>query len=80
MRVPVVAFGGGGPDEIIVHNETGLLIPPLDVERMASAAARLIADPALRQSMGQAARSRVEHIFNSQLNARSVERIYESLL
>lgn len=42
------------------HGETGLTVPPGDVDALAAALARLLGDPALRRRMGEAGRRRVE--------------------
>jgi glycosyltransferase involved in cell wall biosynthesis len=51
---PVVAARGGGADELIVDQVTGLFVPPGDPAELASAAAGLLADPSRRRAMGQA--------------------------
>jgi glycosyltransferase involved in cell wall biosynthesis len=51
--LPVVSFDCDfGPREIIVHNETGLLIPPDDVPALSEGILRLINDGDLRRRMG----------------------------
>src|SRR5436305_13671277 len=73
----VVASAVGGIPEVVVDQETGLLVPvdqqaespfePLDPERfssdLAAAINRLLTDPALRSKMGRAGRKRVEENF-----------------
>jgi glycosyltransferase involved in cell wall biosynthesis len=60
---PVVASTAGGASEAVIHEETGLLVPPLDVEAVATALDRVLVNPALRHQMGEAARKRVEQYF-----------------
>jgi glycosyltransferase involved in cell wall biosynthesis len=79
MQVPVIAFSGGGPDEIIEHGETGFLVPPADTSGMATAAERLLADPDARQAMGKAGRERARTLFNSASNVGQIELLYDSL-
>ncbi len=79
MRVPVIAFADGGPDEIIADGETGRLIQPHDTTGMAEAAVRLFDEPSTREAMGKAARARVETLFDSGAIARQIEGIYEWL-
>lgn len=55
---PVVATAAGGPLEIVVDSGTGLLVAPENPAPMAEAIIRLIDDPALRDSLGQAGRQR----------------------
>lgn len=52
---PVIATASGGPLELIVHERTGLLVPPRDVEALADTMSRLVADSTLRRSLGAAA-------------------------
>jgi len=56
--LPVVATAVRGPREQVMDGETGLLVPPATVAPLAAALARLVADPALRASMGAAGRAR----------------------
>ena len=42
---PVVAGDVGGLRDLVVHEETGLLVPPGDVEALRDALRRLLADP-----------------------------------
>ncbi|HYF58299.1 MAG TPA: glycosyltransferase [Burkholderiaceae bacterium] len=56
LGLPVVASDVPGIDEIVVHGETGFLVAEGDAAGFAEAAARLLADPALRERMGSHAR------------------------
>ena len=50
---PVIAVDRGGPREVVVDGETGLLVEP-DAEAFAQALARLAGDPALASRLGAA--------------------------
>ena len=80
MQVPVIAFSGGGPDEIIDHGKTGILVPAAGTNDMAAAAVRLLADPDARQAMGSAARERARLHFDSVANVQQIEQVYDSRL
>jgi glycosyltransferase involved in cell wall biosynthesis len=54
--VAVVATAVPGVASIVKSGETGLVVPVDDVGGMVAAVARLLADPALRECMGRAAR------------------------
>ena len=54
--VPVVAFDVGEVSHIVRRGETGALVRPGDLEALADAACRLLADPKARARMGTAAR------------------------
>jgi glycosyltransferase involved in cell wall biosynthesis len=56
---PVVASRVGGLGEAVVHDETGLLVPPADADALAAALARLARDAALRIRLGAGGRARV---------------------
>jgi glycosyltransferase involved in cell wall biosynthesis len=57
--LPVAATRTGGLLEVVVHGETGLLVPPGDPDALADALATLLTNHAYREQLGQAARSRV---------------------
>jgi glycosyltransferase involved in cell wall biosynthesis len=61
---PVVASAVGGLLDLVVDGETGLLVPPGDVEALRAALERLLADPALRGRLGAAARERAREHFS----------------
>ena len=56
----VVATRVGGVPELVLHDETGLLVPPDDAPVLAAALAQLTANADLRARMGQAGRRRVQ--------------------
>jgi glycogen synthase len=56
--LPVVASDVGGIPEVVRHGETGLLVPPGDVDALAAALDRLAADPGLRARLSAGARAR----------------------
>ncbi len=58
MGKPVIASALGGPAEIIQDQVNGLLCAPGDVDGLVRAAQRVLDDPELRRSLGQAARVR----------------------
>jgi len=57
---PVVAGAVGGLLDLVVHEETGLLVPPRDVQALREALHRLLADEKLRARLGANARRRAE--------------------
>jgi glycosyltransferase involved in cell wall biosynthesis len=61
--LPVVATDIRGPREQVVDGVTGLLVPPARVAPLAASLARLAADPALRQAMGQAGLARARALY-----------------
>ena len=63
MVKPVVATTTGGIPDIVVHEETGLLVAPGDPETLASAVGVLLDDKSRWVAMGKAGRQRVERLF-----------------
>lgn len=61
--VPVVCTDNGGPTEIVIHNETGLIIPRGDSARMADAIKTILYDKSIRIKMGKKARERAVEVF-----------------
>jgi glycosyltransferase involved in cell wall biosynthesis len=57
--VPVIVSDSGGPKELVEHNENGLITKSHDVDDFVRAIRTLIADPALRERMGNRARKSV---------------------
>jgi glycogen synthase len=93
-ETPVVASSVGGIPEVVEHGETGLLVVPeaisaTEVEPrnpeqfsrdLAAAVNVLLDDPALRQSMAEKARLRVEREFSWTSIARQTLGFYEELV
>ena len=74
-----LACDHGGIPEAIMHEETGLLVPTDDPEAARGALSRLMMDPALRNRLGSAARSRIEREFRwDRVAERMVSRLGES--
>lgn len=77
--LPVVASDVGGVREAVIEGDTGFLIPENDDVRLADRLRTLIADPALRASMGQAARARYEADFTFDRLVAEALSLYESV-
>ena len=59
--LPTVVSDQGGPQEVIVDGETGLISKGREVESFSNALISLVSDEELRHSMGKKARAHVEH-------------------
>ena len=62
--LPVVATRIRGPREQVSDEETGLLVPSMQVPPLAAALRRLAGDPALRAGMGVAGRARAMALYD----------------
>jgi len=78
--VPVVASRVGGVPEAVLHERTGLLVPPRDVDELAAACIDLIDDPAKRRRLGLAGRRFVEKYYVWQENCLAMEAVYQAAL
>lgn len=76
---PSIAAETGGVPEAVLHEETGLLVPPDDPDALADAIVKLLKDDELRQRLGRAARRRVEQELNWTSIARRVHGILEEV-
>ncbi len=63
FSLPVVATHWRGIPDVVDDGENGLLVPPRDATALADALEKLIADPVLRQAMGNAGRRKFEREF-----------------
>ena len=77
--VPVVATALGGPKEIIVSEDQGILIPAEDPRAIADAVIRLHGDPAFRERLARGGRERVVSAFSVDRYVGEIEEIYREL-
>jgi glycosyltransferase involved in cell wall biosynthesis len=80
MGVPVVTTDVAGAKELVLHEQTGYVLPQGDVNGLARAIITVVADEALRQRMSQAGRERVEDEFSFLTRLQRVEALYERVL
>jgi glycosyltransferase involved in cell wall biosynthesis len=77
---PVVASAVGGLSESVVSGETGILVPPGDVEALARALNVVLSDDRLARDMGAAGRRRVEAAFTADQAVEGTTAIWSELL
>jgi glycogen synthase len=75
-ETPVVASAVGGIVEVVEDGTTGFLVEPARPDALAAALRRVLDDPALARSMGQAGRRRVEERFSWASVAERTEQVY----
>jgi len=76
---PVVASAVGGIQEIVSHENNGLLVPPGDSDALAGAISLVLNDAELAKSLGMAGRETVEKRFSFEVVANRCLEIYNSL-
>lgn len=74
--LPVVASDLPGVRTVVRHGETGLLTPPNDLDALSSALSTLLADPVMRQRMGERARQLAMAHFSWERHLDGLEEIY----
>lgn len=80
MGLATVATCVDGVPEVVVDGTTGLLVPALEVAPLAEAIIALLADPARRKAMGEAARQHVITRFSREVMGRGMVDVYRKLL
>jgi glycosyltransferase involved in cell wall biosynthesis len=76
VEVPVVSTNVGGVGQSVVHEETGLLVPPRDADALAGAIERLLDDRNEAVRFARAGRARVERRYGLQRMVEATERLY----
>ena len=80
MGVPTVGTRMVGLVDSVVDGETGILVPPRDVDALADALSRMLSDEALRMRMGKAAQERARALYDSNTVNQLLLGEYEILL
>jgi glycosyltransferase involved in cell wall biosynthesis len=78
MKVPCVSTCIAGIPELIRDGLDGLLVSASSVEALASALERLIEDPSLRRSLGEAGSRRALELYNLPQNATLLAQLFRS--
>jgi glycosyltransferase involved in cell wall biosynthesis len=78
--VPVVASRVGGVPEVVIHGETGLLVPPGDAGQLAQAVSRVAANPAEARRWADCGRKRVRLMFDVNRLAGAQAGLYQHFL
>ena len=75
---PVVAFSNCALPEVILDGVTGILVPPRDSKALGEAIIELLQNEDKRIKMGEAARKRVENLFQWDKIAEETIKVYET--
>lgn len=77
---PVVSYDVDGAREVVLPDQTGVLVAPRDVAGLAAGLTGLVADPALRDRFGQEGRRRFTDVFRHQRMTEQLRGLYQSVL
>ena len=77
---PLIATNIGGPKEIVIPDETGILIPAGDPGALTDAVTALLADPARASRMGERGQARYFERYTAQRTVAAIQREYEQLI
>lgn len=80
MGKPVVASNVGGVTELVVKNETGILVPSKDPMALSQAVIELSKDDALAFRLGQQALARAREKFDARRNSAETFDVYRKLI
>jgi glycosyltransferase involved in cell wall biosynthesis len=74
---PVVATRVGALPDVVDNYQTGILVPPRDVEALADALVRLLQNPRLAHQMGVAGKRKLDREANPQTVAAQTMQVYQ---
>ena len=77
---PVVSYDVDGAREVVISDQTGFLVPPQDIDALASALGTLSTDPSLREKLGGEGQRRFTELFRHQYMTRQIRDVYHQLL
>ncbi len=77
---PVVATRVGGVPDVVVHQETGILVNSLDIDGMAKAINFLLDNPEVRKEMGKKGRQIALEKYDIKKLISNIKKLYQSLL
>jgi glycosyltransferase involved in cell wall biosynthesis len=77
--LPVVATQIGGCQEVVCEGQTGFLIPLGDDTLLQARLHQLLADPSLRQRLGQAGQQRAQREFSAESQLKDLCALYEEI-
>lgn len=79
-RKPVVASGIGGIVDLVIHDKTGLQVPPADSSALAEALRRVLTDEDLARRLGDAGYEHVQRNYSWPAIIRRLQEVYRRVL
>lgn len=80
LEKPVIATDAGGNPELVVHEESGLLVPVKDPAAAAAAIVKIATQPTEAARLARHGRERVEKGFSSTVRLDRIESLYRELV
>jgi len=80
VGLPIVATNVGGISEIVINNETGVLVPPKNEKELAKAIIKLLESPELCVKMGNDGRIRAIENFSKNKMCKQTLIVYRTIL
>jgi glycosyltransferase involved in cell wall biosynthesis len=77
---PVISYDVDGAREVAITGETGVLVPPQDIDSLTNALVELASDGELREKLGRAGQSRFTDQFRHQTMTRHIRDVYQQIL
>ncbi len=78
-RRALIATSVGAVPTVVLDGRTGVLLPPGNIEALASEVVKLLKDPTQRESLGAAARKLVEEKFSAERMTADYLQVYEEV-
>ncbi|MFW6348353.1 MAG: glycosyltransferase [Cyclonatronaceae bacterium] len=78
--LPVIGTEAGGIPEVIIHEKTGLIVPPEDSEALKNALYRLAEHPEDRQEMGEKGVQFVRNTYSRSIALARMRQVYAQML
>lgn len=79
MRKPVIASDVGAIREVIIHGQTGILIPPRETQEIADRVLDLFKNPVLRERLGSEGQRMVRDSYSFERMLDRIEELYARL-
>jgi glycosyltransferase involved in cell wall biosynthesis len=76
--LPLIATSVGQVPDVVVDGQSGVLVPPKDIDALAAAIISLLEDPSRRRLLGVAARKRIKENFSADRMAADYMSLYKN--
>lgn len=76
---PIVATRCGGPEEIVIDGNNGILVPTRDIDRLAQAIIRLLTNDEEAKKMGIMGKKRAEELYTIERCVRKIEGVLDEI-